>query len=225
MNNFEIELRYEVLDPSQLPSFVAPFKLLHQKCDIDVYLDNPSALLYQKGIFIRVRNGKKLDIKFNRACLESPDLAIQDYCEEYNFALPLQEADLEKLNSLLVSLDLQPVPTADFELLKSINNLGTHYFVDKNRASYQCEAFTLCIDTVADLGTYLEMELEADSLDNLAATKQKMQHLLARLSLAPLKTGYGTLLLRKNNFKHYLLGRFILDEDRKYAPANSYDRL
>lgn len=67
---------------------------------------------------------------------------------------------------------------------------------------------------MADLGTFLEIELMADSIENLAAIKQQMQLLLAGLSLAPLKTGYGTLLLRKHNFEHYLLGRFILEEDR-----------
>lgn len=134
-NNFEIELRYEVLEPSQIPSFVTALNLLHRERDVDVYLDNPNALLlYQKGIFIRVRNGKKLDIKFNRACLERPDLAVQDYCEEYNFALPLEDQALDGLNALLISLDLQPVPIADFDLLKSLNNFDTHYIVDKNRA-------------------------------------------------------------------------------------------
>ena len=108
MNHIEIELRYEVLKPEQLTSFLAPFEKLHQKHDVDIYLDNPQAMLYQKGIFIRIRNEKKLDIKFNRATLDNPDLAIQDYCEEHSFALPLQEKDLVKLNELLVSLDLKP---------------------------------------------------------------------------------------------------------------------
>ena len=212
--NIEIELRYEVLKPEQLPSFLASFTKLHQKHDVDIYLDNPQALLYQKGIFIRIRNKKKLEIKFNRACLDNPDLAIQDYCEEHCFALPLQEQDLEKLNALLVSLNLKPIATPNFDLFKSINNLDTHYTVDKIRTSYQHDAFTLGVDQVADLGTFLEIELMANSIENLAVIKQQMQYVLKGLDLVPLKTGYGTLLLRKKNFKHYLMGRFILEEDK-----------
>ena len=181
MNHIEIELRYEVLKPEQLVPFLASFEKLHQKHDVDIYLDNPQALLYQKGIFIRIRNGKKLDIKFNRATLDNPDLAIQDYCEEHSFALPLQEKDLSKLNKLLISLNLQPM---------------------------------------AVLGTFLEIEFMANTIEDLAAVKQQMQQLIKGLDLAPLKTGYGTLLLRKKHFEHYLQGRFILEEDKIYRKSH-----
>lgn len=216
MNHIEIELRYEVLKPEQLPSFLAPFEKLHQKHDIDIYLDTPAATLYQRGIFIRIRNGKKLDFKFNRATLENPDLAIQDYCEEYSFPLPLQEQDLAKINGLLISLNLTPMIVADLEDLKSANNFDTHYTVDKLRTSYKHNSFTLCLDEVADLGTFLEIELMASNIENLAAVKQSMQQLICDLESAPLKTGYGTLLLRKKDFKHYLLGRFVLEEDKQF---------
>ena len=115
MNTIEIELRYEIVDKNQLTQFLAPLKFLRSNQDIDIYYDNADAILYQKGIFIRNRNNKKLDIKFNRACLDNPDLAIQDYCEEHSFALPLQEKNLSRINELLVSLQLQPSPIADLE--------------------------------------------------------------------------------------------------------------
>jgi predicted adenylyl cyclase CyaB len=220
MNHIEIELRYEVLKPEQLVPFLASFEKLHQKHDVDIYLDNPQALLYQKGIFIRIRNGKKLDIKFNRATLDNPDLAIQDYCEEHSFALPLQEKDLSKLNKLLISLNLQPMAVADLEHLKSANNFDEHYRVDKMRTSYKHDSFTVCLDEVADLGMFLEIELMANTIEDLAAVKQQMQQLIKGLDLAPLKTGYGTLLLRKKHFEHYLQGRFILEEDKIYRKSH-----
>jgi predicted adenylyl cyclase CyaB len=220
MNHIEIELRYEVLKPEQLVPFLASFEKLHQKHDVDIYLDNPQALLYQKGIFIRIRNGKKLDIKFNRATLDNPDLAIQDYCEEHSFPLPLQEKDLAQINELLVSLDLKPPAIADLAHLKSINSFIEHYRVDKLRTSYKHDSFTLCLDEVADLGTFLEIELIANSIEDLAAVKQQMQYLIKELDVAPLKTGYGTLLLRKKDFGHYLMGRFVLEEDKIYRKSH-----
>lgn len=222
MNRIEIELRYEVLKPEQLSLFLATFEKLYQKRDIDIYLDNQHAMLYQKGIFIRIRNNKKLDIKFNRATLDNPDLAMQDYCEEHSFPLPLQENDLSKINELLVSLNLKPMAVASLEHLKNANSFGEHYRIDKIRTSYKHDSFTLCLDEVADLGIFLEIELMADTIEALAAVKQQMQLLIKGLDLVQLRTGYGTLLLRKKHFEHYLLGRFILEEDKVHRIGKSH---
>lgn len=216
MNTIEIELRYEVINHEQLTEFLAPLQQLHRKRDIDVYFDNAQGLLYQNGIFIRSRNGKKLDFKFNRATLENPDLAIQDYCEEHSFALPLQESDLAKINELLVSLNLRPAASVSLDAIKEANNFVDYYTVDKVRTSYTHKDFTVCSDEVADLGTFLEIELMAKSIEGLDAVKQEMELFLVGLQLRPLRTGYGTLLLRKNNFVQYLQGRFILEEDKAY---------
>ena len=54
----------------------------------------------------------------------------------------------------------------------------------------------------------------AQNTQNLEEVKQEMVLFIAGLKLRPLRTGYGTLLLRKKDFKHYLLGRFILEEDK-----------
>lgn len=216
MNSIEIELRFELTNPSQLPSFLALFEKIRQSRDIDIYLDTSEAILYQHGIFIRVRNNGTLDFKFNRQCLDNPNLAIQDYCEEHTFELPLQAKDLGKINELLKSLDLHSIQTADLELLKANNHFGIHYCIDKRREVYKSEGFTICVDTVADLGTFLEIELMAKDIENLAVVKQQMLNLIKGLDVIPLSTGYGTLLLRKKDFAHYLLGRFVLEEDKQY---------
>lgn len=214
MSTYEIELRYEILDSSQIHEFVIPLKYLHTKRDVDLYFDNPQAELYQRGIFIRIRNDKNLDIKFNRACLENPELAIQDYCEEYSFALPLHKNDLERLNNVLISLALLPLHEASLECLKHTNNFDAYYVVDKKRMTYSYDDLTVCVDEVADLGSFLEIEYMAVSTEKIESIKNQMQKLLGNLSVKPLKTGYGTLLLRKNHFQEYLRGRFILPEDK-----------
>ena len=70
------------------------------------------------------------------------------------------------------------------------------------------------------IGMFLEIELMANTIEDLAAVKQQMQQLIKGLDLAPLKTGYGTLLLRKKHFEHYLQGRFILEEDKIYRKSH-----
>jgi predicted adenylyl cyclase CyaB len=217
MKTIEIELRYEVLDATKLANFLAPLQFLHTKHVIDIYLDTPDIILYRQGIFARVRNGKKLDIKFNRACLNDPTLRRQDYCEEHSFALPFEKKDLTRLNELLISLDMQPTTTADFESFKKINNIGTHYIIDKVRSSYQSKQFTIAVDEIAGLGTFLEIELMAKNTDNLDVVKNEMRLALAGLPIQPLRAGYCELFLKKNLSKDYLQGRFVQQEDIKHA--------
>lgn len=59
----------------------------------------------------------------------------------------------------------------------------------------------------------------AHTIDAVETIKKHMTELLAGLSLKPLKTGYDSLILRKNNFDQYLMGRFILDEDKPLREA------
>lgn len=76
------------------------------------------------------------------------------------------------------------------------------------------DAFTIVIDEVHQLGTFIEIELMASNLDTLAATKKEMEALLSGLSLKPLTTGYDTLILREHHFNDYIQARFIMDEDK-----------
>jgi adenylate cyclase class IV len=216
MKNIEIELRYQVADPSQLTAFLSSLYYKGTKRVIDVYLDTMNADLIRMGVYVRVRNNAQIDIKFNRECLLDPNLELQPYCEEYSFALPLREEEREKLNAILRIVTLNPITKADFTLFKQINELVEHRIVDKTRTSYSHEDFTISLDEVAHLGTFLEIELMASDTQNLVQVKTTMSQLLAELNLQPLKSGYDSLILRKQNFAQYLQGRFVLEEDKKY---------
>lgn len=78
------------------------------------------------------------------------------------------------------------------------------------------QQFTIVIDEVLNLGAFLEIELLANNKNNVDEIKKGMESLLSDLSLKALKTGYDSLILRKNNFEQYLQGRFILDEDKVF---------
>lgn len=212
-NHIEIELRYEVLDMAQILSFLASAKKLHTKHDIDVYFDTPARILWKRGIFIRIRNDKKLDIKFNRACLHDSSIERLDYCEEYSFSLPLQQEALPKINDVFKNLDLNLITEAHLDSFKSSNDFEEHYVVDKVRTSYEYNSFTIAIDDVAGLGTFLEIEQMAHNADDLENVKNDMRTTLAGLPLRPVRLGYCSQVLKKTQFECYLQGRYILKED------------
>jgi predicted adenylyl cyclase CyaB len=219
MKNFEIELRFEILNSQELPTFTAALRPLGSKQVVDSYLDTQQADLIKKGVYVRIRDNKKVDIKFNRECLHNPDLELQPYCEEYTYLLPLQKHDLDSFNSIVKTIGLIPPSQASFDEFIQLNNLIHHRVVDKIRTSYVKDDFTIVIDEVAGLGSFLEIELLAHTIDAVESIKTRMSEMLSSLSLNPLKTGYDSLILRKNNFDQYLMGRFILDEDKPMREA------
>lgn len=216
--NIEIELRYEIIDESSLSKFLAPLPLLSKKRIVDIYLDTPTAELIERGIYIRLRNNHKLDIKFNRACLDDPTLEMQAYCEEYSFEIPLVAEELTLFNKINDDLGLKKAST--LEEYKALNSLSDHRTVDKTRTTYSIADFSLAIDEVQDLGTFLELELLSNSIDAIDSVTNQMKDLLSTLQLKPLRTGYDSLILRKHNFPHYLKGRFALPEDKmRFEPS------
>jgi len=210
----EIELRYEIVDQAQLSHFLTSAQHLGTSHDIDIYFDTCGARLWERGLFVRTRNNRTLDIKFNRACLDDPTRAPQNYCEEHVFELPLKKSDQKRLGELLVGLNLEPTDQADFELFKRTNNLFPHYTVAKTRTTYRYGEFTLAVDTVVDLGAFIEIELMTNSADELEAVKARMRRALEGLNLKPLERGYAAMLLRKNDFKNYIKGRYVCEADR-----------
>jgi len=219
MKTVEIELRYAILNPAAIGLLQDRCSFQSEKRIVDQYLDTPSIDLLKRGIYIRVRDAKKVDIKFNRECLTNPLLDLQDSCEEYSYRLPLQQESVSPCNEVLTLLDLNPLVSTDFELFKKHNNLINHRVVDKIRKSYTTNGFTLVIDEVANLGFFLEIELMASPSERVEEVTQRMREYISSLSalnLQPLKTGYDSLILRKQNFTEYLQGRFILEEDKQY---------
>ena len=63
-NPIEMEKKFRVL-PSDLDDFLKNKRFISSKPVVDEYLDTSDGLFYQDGIFIRLRNSKSLDFKFN----------------------------------------------------------------------------------------------------------------------------------------------------------------
>ena len=218
-DQLEIELKFEILDKTGFLNFIKNLEQTSDKTVTDTYFDTSDCQLFQRGIFIRVRNHKRLDFKFNPTVLQNPN-TYDDHSssDEYNFDLPMKANDLSRLNSVLKILNLKEINKPTIEELKKQNNFQDSINLNKVRREYKLDKFTLVFDSIDELGEILEIEYIGKG-EEIEEIKKEMLDILKPLSLKLLTVGNNELYWRKNNFDLYLKGRFLLQEDyAKYRP-------
>ena len=215
--SIEVEMKFEILAPDQIETFLKTLTFVGEKRVADTYLDTPKGDLFKRGIFIRIRDGKKLDFKFNADDIaQSTNEHTQHlHCDEISLSLPLTTEELPQLNETLQTLGMKPVEVPTVEDLLARNNLTKSMTIDKRRRSYVGNEFNIDVDSVQGLGEYLEIEKMTDEHDDSARIQAAMQRFLAGLDLHYVDTGYNELYWRKHNFELYLQGKYLLPEDRK----------
>jgi adenylate cyclase class IV len=217
--NLEVELKFQVLDELRTKNFLKNLKFLGEKRTIDVYLDTKDGDLYKRGIFIRIRDNKKLEFKFNLADIQSKEFSKHEHCDEFSFPLPLTQDSIRKINEVCRILGLKEA--LSLEELKSKNNLIDSIVIDKARQKFTDGKFEYSFDDVKDLGKFLEVEYRASSDEDVEKIKEEMREKLKGLNLKLITTGYNELYWRKNNFELYLQGRYLLEEDYEKYRKNT----
>lgn len=132
---------------------------------VDVYFDTPEAQHYRNGVFIRIRNDKTLDVKFNPDHVQGSQGTDHVSCAEYSFIEPLSEADAKKLQALDNLVNLSQPDGTTFQDFLAHNNLQDFLTIDKIRKTYTHENLNVVVDEVANFGTFLEVEIEAPEHD------------------------------------------------------------
>ena len=223
MKNIEVELKFQVLDSNQIGKFLSGFQFVDKKRIVDTYLDTREGDLYKKGIFVRIRDNKKLDFKVNLADFRAQDrLSKHEHCNEFSFPLPLLEVSIAPINKISRILTLKEILNPDLEDFKNKNNLIDSMIIDKFRQSYSDGRFEYSFDDVKGLGKFIEIEQMASPKDNLEKIKDEMRKKLHNLKLKLITTGYNEVYWRKHDFNLYLQGRYLFKEDyEKYRPRPS----
>lgn len=227
----EIELKFRVLDESEILEFLKGLEFVSEKRGIDIYLDTTEGNLFKRGIFVRIRDGESLDFKYN---LDDDDR--HEHCDEHSFVLPLE--NVSGVNSNCRILKLKEI-SEGLEEFKVKNNLIESMTVDKVRKKFRDDEFEYCLDLVKGMGLFLEIEAEGTEKsemlrdkvsgttkvvsgttqggkegEDLEAVKTKMREKLKGLNLKKITTGYNELYWRKHNFELYMQGRYLLEEDK-----------
>ena len=216
----EVELKFQVLNPEKLKEIFGV--LPDQKQNTDVYLDNKEGDLFKRGIFVRVRDGKKLDFKFN---MEDGKVGTYDHthCDEYSFELPLRLEDKEKFQEVCEILEMKPFENS-LEDFKQNNSLSDLVIVDKKRCSFSKNGFIITVDELTGVGNYLEIEKDVE-IEALSAEEEKRMLddikkdindyvVSLGLDLKEIKIGYCEIALRQKNFELYKMGQYVMEEDR-----------
>jgi len=218
--NVEIELKFQVLNENQIKEFLKNLKFVNTKRIVDLYLDKNESDLYKKGVFIRIRDDRKLDFKFNLVDFQNQNkLSWHEQCNEFSFPLPLAEESVDSINKICKVLGLQEIATPNLEEFKNRNNLINSVVIDKIRRKYTDGKFEYSFDKIKGLGKFIEIELLTSEESDIEKIKNEMREKLINSNLKLVTTGYNEVYQRKYNFNLYLQGRYLFKEDyEKYRP-------
>jgi predicted adenylyl cyclase CyaB len=206
----EVELKLQILDEAQVKNFLKDLSFISEKRVVDTYLDTKDANLFKKGFFVRIRDNKTLDFKYNLEDIENK----HEHCEEHSFSLPLTIDSLDSLNRVCKILGLAEIKNPDLEELLTENSFINFMIIDKTRKTYKDEDFVFCFDVVKGMGKFLEIEAHANIGDDLEKIKNKMREKIKNLKLKSITIGYGELYWKKHNAEIYKQGKYLLEEDK-----------
>jgi hypothetical protein len=166
----------------------------------------PSRTLFEYGVFLRIRDSGKLDIKFN----PDPEDIEHVVCQETRFSFPMGREEIEQLRGFLsqfgVSCEGRFGSLDDY--FRAVG-LGEWVRIAKRRKLYRREGVEFCVDDVDGLGRFVEIEVSDPAAADFYMSWATSQRLIN------LAVGYVELYLRKHDWETYLRGRYVMLEDRR----------
>jgi adenylate cyclase, class 2 len=204
----EIELKC-ALTPQLLEKVHAKTQAMDFKGTVqnqDIYYDTPAWDLLRRAVFVRVRNGSRVEFKFNEDIDQSH---VQS--TEHVFPLSLSHDITEKMNALFAYFLPDWVATASFEDAMKQNGLIELANIANTRKEYTGEGIILSVDHVKGLGDFLEVEVQVEEEDsNTSQIQEQLQAFVSDLTLQHIKVGYVELWLYEHNPEAYAAGRYHL---------------
>ena len=204
----EVELKYEIRELKLIERFLSDGEVKSTKNSVDKYYDTIDFSFFKQGIFIRVRDDKKLDFKYN---FEDDK---HEYCQENRFELPLRMEKSDSFNKLLKTLGLSPLgDDISLTTFLELNNLIEFVIIDKTRTEISKEGLNFYLDNVKGLGEFIEIEGIPKKPSDIKGIIANIEGIAKKLNLKKLTTGYVELYLRKYNYNIYKQGKYLLEED------------
>ncbi len=205
----EVELKCEIRESELVEKFLSDGEVKNiESSQVDKYYDNKDFSFFKQGIFIRIRDNKKLDFKY------SFEDDKHEYCQENSFELPLRMEKSESFNKILKTLGLKPLDDViSLPSFLKLNNLMEVVVIDKARTLVSKDGLNFYIDDVKGLGKFIEIEGIPNQLSDIKIMIANIKDIVKKLNLKKLSTGYVEIYLRKYNHTIYKQGKYLLEED------------
>ena len=172
-----------------------------------IYYDTPTWDLLRRGVFVRVRNNRQVEFKFNEGLTQE-----HGQVRERVFSLAANDAQVEKMQTLFATFLPAWVPAASFAEAIRQNGLVELVTIDNTREIFVNDDFALSIDHVAGLGNFLEVETHCEEGADTSHAQNRLQAFVSDLHVEHIKVGYVELWLYKHNPAAYDAGRYHLAE-------------
>jgi len=167
------------------------------KRQCDTYYDTPNHVLFLNAVFLRKRDDKVIDIKYN---FDKSDISHL-FCNEDRFNFPLSKESNNSLSTFLSQLIQCRGESGDaFKRYQ----LDEFVVINKCREIYRGDDVEVSFDIVDNLGKYVEIEARTEKgIDYI-------NNLLIKENIQRIKTGYVELYLKQYNYELYQKGKYLV---------------
>ena len=171
----------------------------------DMYYDTPTWDLLRRAVFVRVRNNRQVEFKFNEDITQE-----HGQVHERVFPLEAYPTQADKATTLFAYFLPTWIAAASFEEAVKKNGLIELVSIDNTREAYVSEDIALSIDHVKGLGNFLEVETHCEEGADTSQAQARLQAFVSDLNVQHIKVGYVELWLYKHNTAAYQAGRYHL---------------
>ena len=211
----EVEMKIELALQSQeqlqkLFETQPSVHFINQTDQVDSYYDTDQYTCFQQAVFIRMRNRAALEMKYH----ETAD-PFHTQCTERVFPLVAEPHLVDEMNKLGARFIPGWHEAVNVEEALALNCLAEFVRIEKQRKQYVYEDVFLCIDTIPELGQFLEVEIFCNDDQEIAEAENRLQEVLLHFAVSPLRAvhvGYVELWLRRHRPQIYRLGRYQYEE-------------
>jgi adenylate cyclase class IV len=201
----EVELKF-VLPPdarARLETYLVAFGRPRRLRNLDIYYDTSSLDLLSQAVFVRVRNRRRLEFKFNEQA--APEHL---FCTERAFSLAAGPGQVAEMNRLFAGFlpDWWPAHTISEALHE--HGLVELACIENSRNEYRHENLVVCVDHVEGLGDFLEIEMQCEVESEIRGAIERVQAFAAGVEAWQVHVGYVELWLQKHLPCAYRQGKY-----------------
>jgi len=204
-SEIEYEVKSRIESESELEGLVEDFQEDTRVLQQDKYYDTKNRDLFEKGIFLRIRNEKEIEIKYNPDVMDNNHVS----CDEYSYIKKITNKEAREISEFLGNhIEKEKDYCENISDIMETFSLEEFVTIKKERRIYNYDKVDIVIDKVDELGLYVEIEAKSTSFP------KKYEDWIKENSLSHIPTGYVEMYLKKNEPETYLKGRYLLPEDR-----------